>query len=65
MEHTLVQNILITVAAMTITVVIMIGTFGAIWGGTLATLRNENRAFYSSAMGANFFLLGATYTSMV
>lgn len=50
---------------MTITVVMMIGTFGAIWGATLATLRNENRAFYSSAMGANFFLLGATYTSMV
>ncbi|KAL0585392.1 hypothetical protein ABG067_004924 [Albugo candida] len=40
------------------------GTFGAIWGATLATLRNENRAFYSSAMGANFFLLGATYTTL-
>nr|CCA21280.1 conserved hypothetical protein [Albugo laibachii Nc14]CCA21653.1 conserved hypothetical protein [Albugo laibachii Nc14] len=39
-------------------------SIGAIWGATLATLRNENRVFYSSSMGANFFLLGSTYTTL-
>ncbi|KAJ0403893.1 hypothetical protein ATCC90586_002609 [Pythium insidiosum] len=41
------------------------GLAGAVWGGCLATIRNESAKFYAASMGANFFLVSSTYLRSV